>query len=138
VADGITVTCNATELREKLDGLTLGKALAPFIKGAARVSADHIAAEAAARLARQLSGKSSGATVAGIKVKSSGAFGWAVVSGNAKVPMLPRWLEGAFKAQGRRKPFLMASATLEQTAHTNRIDAAIQAGLSEYGLGDQG
>jgi hypothetical protein len=138
VADTITITCDATDLRAKLDGLTLGKALAPFIKVAARVSADHIAVEAAARLSRQLSGTSSGTTAAGIKVKSSGAYGWVVVSGNAKVPMLPRWLEGAFKAQGRRKPFLMASATLEQTAHTDRVDAAIQAGLSQYGLGDQG
>jgi hypothetical protein len=138
VANTITVSCDATVLLAKLDGLTLGKALAPFIKGAAKVSADHIAAEAAARLSRQLSGTSSGATVAGIKVKSSGALGWVVVSGNAKVPRLPRLLERSFKNVARRKPYLMASAALEQSAHTDRIDAAIQAGLSEYGLGDQG
>lgn len=138
MANTITVFCDPTELLERLDGQTLGKALAPFIKGASRVSADHIAVDAAARLSRQLSGTSTGATVAGIKVKSSGAFGWVVVSGNAKVPMLPRWLEHAFKNVARRKPFLMASATLEQASHTKRIDAAIQAGLSEYGLGDQG
>jgi hypothetical protein len=137
MANTITVSCDPTELLARLDGQTLGQALAPFVKAAARISADRIVVEAAGRLSRQLSGTSTGATVAGIKVRSSGAYGWSVVSGNAKVPMLPRWLENKFKAQGRRKPFLMASATLEQTAHTKRIDAAIQAGLSEYGLGDE-
>jgi len=136
MADAITVSVNATEILAKLDGQTLGQALAPFVKAAARVSADALDTAASARLSRQLSGTSSGATVAGITVKSAGAFGWRVIAGNAKVPMLPRWLEGAFKNVARHKPFLMVEAELAQTAHTNRISAAIQAGLSEYGLGD--
>ena len=137
MADVIAVTCDPTDLLAKLEGETLTQALKPFIKAAAKISADHIASEARARLDRQLSGTSTGATVGGIRVKSVG-IGWVVLSENARVPMLPRWLEGAFKDVARHKPFLMASATLEQAVHTERISAAIAAGLSEYGLGVEG
>ncbi len=137
MAEILTVSCDPTELLARLDGQTLGNALKPFIKVASKVSADHIAQEAAARLARQIRGPSSGRTVAGITVKSSG-MGWVVRAGNLAVPMLPRWLEGAFQNVARHKPFLMASAALEESAHRERIDGAIQAGLSEYGLGDHG
>lgn len=136
MADIVTVSCDPTELLARLDGTTLVQALHPFIKSASRISADSIASEARARLSRQLSGTSTGATVAGIRVKSSGN-GWVVISGNLTTGRLPYWLEHGTQHM-RPRSYFDSSAALEEGAHRRRIEAAIQAGLSEYGLGDQG
>lgn len=131
-----TIEIDGTKMREALEGESLRAVIKGFIKGAARVSADHIASEARARLQRQLSGTSTGQTVAGIVVKSDRTgWGWNVDAGNARQPMLDRWLEfGTVHMKAR--PFLFDSARLEERAHRDRIANAIQAALSEYGLAE--
>ncbi len=128
-----TIDVDTAALTEAL--LTLPQALKPFVKAAARISADNIAREAATRLQRQLSGTSSGRTVAGIVVKSDRTgWGWIVDAGNLTTPMLDRWLENSTKTMAAR-PFFWASAKLEEAAHASRIQGAVAAGLSEHGLG---
>lgn len=132
----ITVACNPTDLLAKLHGESVTAALKPFIKAAAKISADSIAREARARLQRQLSGTSTGATLRGITVRSRG-LGWAVLAERDPTPNLPGWLEHGTQHM-KARPYFDSSAALETEAHRERIAAAIVAGLSEYGLGDQG
>lgn len=134
MANSFTIDIDGALMREALEGESLKAEIAVFVKVASRVSADHIAVEAAARLLRQLSGTSSGRTVAGIKVKSAGAWGWIVDASNLETPMLDRWLESGTKHMGAR-PFFWDSVRLEEAAHTERVRAAILAALSERGLG---
>jgi hypothetical protein len=134
--NSIAVSIDPNRLAEQLDGVTLTNALKPFIKTASRITADAVATEAAARLARQLSGTSTGVTLANIKVRSDRTgWGWVVDAGNPVTPMLDRWLEhGTVKMRAR--PFFYDSAKLEENAHRDRIRAAVHAALSEYGLGE--
>ena len=131
--NSVTVEVDGTSARTAL--LTLSQAVQPFVKAAARISADHIAVEARARLDRQLSGTSTGATVRGITVRSSGGWGWVVLAGNAREPLLPQWLERGTSAMGAR-PFFRSSARLEEDAHVRRIAGAIAAAIHEHGFGD--
>lgn len=136
MANSFTIDIDGTAMREALEGESLRTVIKSFIKAASRVSADHIRDEAEARLLRQLSGTSSGRTVAGIVVKSDRTgWGWNVDAGNVAQPMLDRWLENGTKKMGAR-PFFYESATLEEQAHYSRIQAAIQAALSQYGLAE--
>lgn len=134
--NSFTIEIDGAAMREALEGESLKAQIGVFVKAAARISADHIAAEAAARLQRQLSGTSSGRTLAGIRVKSAGAWGWTVDAGNVAQPMLDRWLEFGTKHM-RARPFFFDSARLEEQAHRERVSNAIQAALSEHGLGAQ-
>lgn len=134
--NSFTIEIDGAAMREALEGESLKKAIGVFVKAAARISADHIAAEARTRLLRQLSGTSSGRTLAGITVKSAGAWGWIVDAGNVAQPMLDRWLEFGTKHMHAR-PFFLDAARLEAQAHTDRVANAIQAALSEYGLGEE-
>ena len=134
--NSFTIDIDGTRMREALEGESLKAEIAVFVKAAARISADNIAKDAAARLQRQLSGTSSGRTVAGIKVKSAGAWGWKVDAGNVAQPMLDRWLEFSTKHM-KARAFFFDSAKLEKAAHTARVRSAIQAALSVHGLGDQ-
>lgn len=134
--NSITVTLDdPSNVKEKLDGVTLANALKPFIRTASKISADHVCAEAKARLLRQLSGTSTGETVAGIVVKGDRTgWGWIVDAGNLTTPMLDRWLErGTVKMHAR--PFFWESAKLEESAHLSRIKGAMSAAIGEYGLG---
>jgi len=134
--NSVRVSLDPNDVREKLDGQTLAHALQPFVKAASRVSADHVCAEAKARLQRQLSGTSTGVTVAGIVVKADrSGWGWIVDAGNVTTPMLDRWLESG-TVHMRARPFFFASAQLEQSAQLSRVQSAVHAALSEYGLGD--
>jgi hypothetical protein len=134
MANSFTIDVDTTALKESL--LTLNQALKPFIKVAAKISADNIARDAKDRLQRQLSGTSSGETVAGIVVRADRTgWGWIVDAGNKSTPMLDRWLEKGTQHMHAR-PFFWASAKLEQAAHASRIRGAVVAGLSEHGLGD--
>ncbi len=129
---------NLAVIREALEGESLKTVIKGFIKSASRVSADNIARDAAARLQRQLSGTSSGRTVAGIVVKSDRTgWGWIVDAGNVAQPMLDRWLEYGTKHMHARE-FFYSSAQVEAGPHFGRIEAAVQAAISQYGLGDQG
>lgn len=132
----ITISIDPNRVAEQLDGVTLSDALKPFIKPAARISADHVVQEAKALLQRQLSGTSTGETVAGIVVKSDRTgWGWLVDAGNLSTPMLDRWLEMGTKHMHAR-PFFFDAARLEETAHRDRIHAAVGAALSQYGLAE--
>lgn len=134
MANSFRIDHNGPAVRESLQ--TLPQALKPFVKVAARISADHIRDEQRARLQRQLSGTSTGATVAGITVKGDRTgWGWIVVAGNNTTPMLDRWLESGTQHM-RARPFFWASAALEHEAHRGRVMAAIVAGASEHGLGE--
>jgi len=129
---------NVEVIREALEGESLKTVIKGYVKVASRISADHIAVDAAARLERQLSGTSSGETVRGIVVKSDRTgWGWIVDAGNLSTPMLDRWLENGTKSMHAR-PFFYSSAQLEEQAHLGRIQAAVQAAISQYGLGDHG
>lgn len=137
MAQSFTIEIDGAQMREALEGESLKAVIKTFVKSAARVSADRIAQEAAARLERQLSGHSTGATVRGIVVKSDRTgWGWNVDAGNVSTPMLDRWLENSTKHMTAR-PFFYSSAQLEEQAHHSRVSAAVQAAISEYGLGDQ-
>lgn len=133
--NSVTVDVNGGDaLKERLE--TLPAAMKPFIKTAAKFSADHIRDEAKARLLRQLSGTSSGRTVAGIVVRADRTgWGWIVDAGNLVQPMLDRWLEFSTEKM-RARPFFFDSARLEEAAHLSRIRGAVAAGISEHGLGD--
>lgn len=131
--NSFTIDVDATALKATL--LRLDQIVKPFIKVASKISADHICADAKARLLRQLSGTSTGKTVAGIVVKSDRTgWGWIVDAGNTTTPMLDHWLESG-TARMAARPFFYASAQLEAQAHRERIQAALHAALSEQGLG---
>ena len=131
-----TITIDGTQMREALEGDSLKAVIKGFVRGASKVSADHIAGEAKARLERQLSGASTGATVKGIVVKPDrSGWGYLVDAGNVAQPMLDRWLEKGTKTM-RARPFFWESATLERSAHVGRVQTAIQAALSQYGLAE--
>jgi hypothetical protein len=130
MADDISITIDASGTRAAFKALS--DALKPFIKVAARESANNVAREQRARLQRQLSGTSTGRTVEGITVKSDRTgWGWVVQSG----PRPSFWLEeGTVKMEAR--PFFDSAAKLEEGAHQRRIQAAVKAAIHEHGLGD--
>ncbi len=142
MSDALQITIDGTALREALEGESLKAQMRGFVKAAARISADHIRTEMQGRLRRQLRGGSTGLTEASITVVGDRTgWGWIVETMRDPFPMLPRWLEFGTK-QGRPgshasapRPFFFASATLEERAHLERVAAAIQAALSEHGLG---
>ncbi len=130
-----SIDVDMTRVREALEGESLKAVIKSFITVASRVSADNIAREAKDRLQRQLSGHSTGETAKGIVVKSDRTgWGWIVDAGNVHTPMLDRWLESGTVTM-RPRPFFYSSAKLEESAHLGRVQAAVQAALSEYGLG---
>lgn len=140
--NSFTVEIDGAQMREELEGESLRAVIKSFIRVASRESADHIRQEAANRLERQLvpgvgkgfGGHATGATVKGIVVKSDRTgWGWIVDAGNVSMPMLDRWLEKGTKQMPAR-PFFWSSAQLEESSHLARVQAAIQAALSEYGL----
>lgn len=113
---------------------------------AAKVSADHIASEAEARLSRQVGPQTTGATVAGIRVEvDRHGDGYAVTSSRDPMPDLPKWLERGTKENTKpyphhhhatyAKPFFDISGRLEEGAHRERIIEALQAATDEVGLG---
>jgi hypothetical protein len=130
--DSLTLDVNADEVTATLRSLPA--ALKPFIKGASKISAEHIRDDAKARLLRQLSGTSTGETVAGIVVKADRS-GWGAIvdAGNLTTPMLDRWLEYSTKKM-RARPFFWDSVRLEESAHRSRIRSAIMAGCHEHGF----
>lgn len=140
--NSFTITIDSEKMHEALEGESLRTVIKGFIKGASRVSADRVKADAQARLLRQLSGTSTGETVASIVVKSDRTgWGWILHAGNETTPMLDRWLEKGTKTQsgGTRmaaRPFFWDSVRLEEQAHLSRVRDAVDAALSEYGLGE--
>lgn len=136
MADSISVTVDAQTVKDNL--VVLPECLKPYVRAAARISADHIRDEARVRLQRQLSAAATGETVASIRVTSDrSGWGWTVRAGKVSFPMIAYWLERGTEHQ-RARPYLDVSARLEQEAHTRRIEAAIRAGLAESGFHGDG
>ncbi len=110
---------------------------------AASVTAQRIVVEAQGRLARQLSGASSGRTVAGIHAQPAyDGNGWVVLADNEAQPNLPLWLEKGTRAGKRAnfartkaRPFFYASIAVEASSHERRIREAMEEAGSDAGLG---
>lgn len=111
-----------------------GPVMERHLKGAAKVTADHIAREAQARLQRQLGPGATGKTVAGIRVVED-ERGYLVIAQRNPFPNLPLWLDkGTVRMSAR--PFFDSSAQLEQGPHLRRLHEAAQAAIAEVGLGE--
>ena len=98
---------------------------------ASHVTADRIAVEARGRVARR-----TGQTQAGIVVEEThDGEGYVVLVRHPTKPGLPRWLEfGTSKMSAR--PFLFASAHLEEAPHARRVEDAVLVAIKETGLGE--
>lgn len=111
---------------------------------ACRITAEHIAREARARLQRQLGPGATGQTVAGIIAEPAyDGNGYVVMADRDPFPNLPLWLEKGTRPGKRRnfartppRPFFYASIELEAGAHERRIVEAMQDAGGDVGLGD--
>lgn len=103
------------------------------VKVAARQTSDRIADEARGRVARR-----TGATAAGITVEEThdgtGYVVFVAVTGD-RWQGLPSGLEFGTRYMSAR-PFLHASARLEESGHEQRVIEAINQALTETGLGE--
>src|SRR5262245_7704385 len=113
------------------DGLArLAADLADRTKRASDVTADAIAREAQSRRARR-----TGETAAGIhREDSRDGIGSVVLATRATTPQLPYWLEYGTRYMTAR-PFLFASALLEEGPHEQRISEAIGDAIAATGFG---
>lgn len=104
----------------------LGDLAGPYVKEAAGVTAERIATEARARVARR-----TGVTLAGIGVREDASgLGYLVVADRQQFPLLPAWLEYGTKHMNARA-FFGPSARLEEGPHMRRIEDAIDKALSD-------
>jgi len=142
VADSITVDMDLTALEQAITAMPV--ALRVRVNAACKTTAESAVREMKARLARQLSGQSSGQTVAGITSQPAyDGNGYVILSDNARMPNLPLWLEKGTRA-GKRKnfartaprPFFYASLVLEQGGHERRLLDAMRDAATDSGLGE--
>lgn len=104
--------------------------IAERTKRASDESADAIVREAQARVARR-----TGETAAGIhREDSRDGTGSVVLATRATTPQLPYWLEYGTRYMTAR-PFLFASAALEEGPHEQRIADAISDAIAANGFG---
>jgi hypothetical protein len=131
VADAFSVDVDTSALFAAIDALP--EAVHRHLKAAARVTADNIQREARGRVARRTGKTGDAITVEEARNKD----GWVVFVANAAAdwPNLDIGLEFGTKYMSPR-PFLFASAHLEEGAHDRRSREAIQAAIDEKGLGD--
>lgn len=126
MADNFTVDADTAALLEAWDALAVD--VSAQINDAAKVTADAIAREAVARVARR-----TGETARGIGVEpATKGIGWVVFADRQSMPGLPGWLEFGTKFMVAR-PFLFSSARLEEGAHDRRMRAAIQQAIDDAG-----
>ena len=113
-------------------GLTqLAADLARRTKDASEVSAAAVVREAQGRAARR-----TGATVGGIGyTESRDETGWIVSVVRPDRPNVPFWLEFGTRYMTAR-PFLYASAALEQPGHERRIQEAVAVTIQSNGFGE--
>ncbi len=124
----LTIDVDASRLIAILD--QLGDVVLKHTKPAAKVTADNIAREAQARVAR-----ATGETAAGIIVQEDYTReGYIVHSANQRMPNLPTWLEFSTKHMAAR-PYFFSSARLEENAHDRRMRQAIQDAIDETSRG---
>lgn len=127
MSDKLTIQVESAALFEALDAL--GVSAEKHIFDASRVTAEAIAREAAARVARR-----TGATARSLAVEPARVgIGWIVFADRVDMPGLPGWLEFGTKFMTAR-PFLFNSARLEEGAHTRRMLDALQQAIDDAGF----
>jgi len=141
MAEDFTITVDDAALLAALDAIP--EAVLAYLKPAAKVTADNICREAKLRLERQLGPNATGATVRGIHVeptRDDERAGYVVLGYDANIPHdggpVDQWLEFGTQYMAAR-PFLFASARLEEGAHDRRSHEAIQDAIDAQGLGDE-
>lgn len=128
MADSFTVDVDTTELLAALDAIPA--AVHAYLKAAAKVTADRIAAEAKERIRRR-----TGRTGDAITVEEAhSGDGYVIFTGNGR-QHIAHFLEFGTKFM-TAKPFLFASARLEEPAHDRRCREAVQAAIDAKGLGE--
>lgn len=128
MADSFTVTVDTTALFAALDAIPA--AVHAHLKAAAKVTATNIAREAKARIRRR-----TGKTGDAITVEEThNGDGYVIFTGNGR-QHIAHFLEFGTKFM-TAKPFLFASARLEEGAHDRRCREAIQDAIDAKGLGD--
>lgn len=138
--DGISVDVDADALMAAL--VRLGPAAEAAVDVAALATSTAIVREAKARLARQLSGSSSGQTLEGIQITRADRGGFVVGVSRPSMPNVPLWIEkGTKKGKPRShaqtaRPYFYDSAELEEGPHLRRVADAIAQVLADQGLGD--
>ena len=126
MADKITIDIDARELLRALD--QLGAEAERHVLDAARVTGKRIAAEAKARVAR-----ATGETLRAITVEEKDGAVQVFVGRTSHPAALPAWLEFGTQKMGAR-PFLFASARLEEGSHLRRVREALQGAIRELGF----
>jgi HK97 gp10 family phage protein len=125
VPDSLTITVEMDALFAALDAL--GVSAEEAVKSAAKVTAEKIKTEAQARVARR-----TGATARGITVEETHAGkGYVVYVGDGR-QHIASFLEFGTRFMTTR-PFLFASALLEEGAHTRRVFEALQGAIDDAG-----
>lgn len=134
MADMFRVETDATSLIAALT--QLGDRAIPFVKAAAKETADAVVREAKGRIARAAGGPTrSHHTAEGITaVETNNGEGYLVVVDSPDMWGLPGWLEFGTKYMVAR-PFLFPSARLEEGAHRRRVADALQSAIDAEGLG---
>lgn len=128
MADSFTVTVDDAALLVALAAIPA--AVLAHLKPVAKITADNIAREAKGRVARR-----TGATGEAITVEETrNGDGYVVFVGH-KRGHIGQFLEFGTKFMTAR-PFLFASARLEEGPHDRRSRAAVQAAIDEMGLGE--
>ena len=106
----------------------VAEAAGKHLDAVAKESAENIAAEARARVAR-----ATGRTQRGIKVEEAhDGTGYVVVSKRQPMPNLPLWIEGGTVHQPAR-PFLHAAAALERGPYVRRLRQALGDAIDRVG-----
>jgi len=126
---GLAITVDVAPLVTALERFPA--ALEEATRAASEVSAENIANEARARVARR-----TGETAEGIVVvEAPEVAGYDVIVSHPTKPGLPWWLELGTKHMTAR-PFFDASVALEEELHERRIGEAVATTLEAEGLGD--
>jgi hypothetical protein len=131
MADRFIIDVDTRALLAALDAIPA--AVHAHLKAAAKVTADNIAREAKSRVARRTGKTGDAITVE--EARSGDGYVVFVANAAADWPNLDIGLEFGTKFMTPR-PFLFASAHLEEGAHDRRSRAAVQAAIDEKGLGD--
>ena len=128
MADSFTMSVDTAPLLAALDAIPA--AVRAHLKAAAQITADNIATEARARVRRR-----TGQTGDAITVEEThSGDGYVIYTGNGR-QHIASFLEFGTKFM-TAKPFLFASARLEEGAHQRRCREAVQDAIDEHGLGD--
>lgn len=128
MADSFTITVDTAALFAALDAIP--DAVLAELRKAAKITADNIAREGKGRIRRR-----TGQTAEAITVEPShDGTGYVVFVGNNRAHI------GSFLEFGTKfmsaKPWLFASARLEEGPHDRRAREAVQAAIDSKGLGE--